>query len=78
MEGTNHYFPNKKDKLISHFKKCIHFIVKTTAKEREKNFKLTDVSKKGIYTYKFVTLFQTINRNIYCIYLFGKFYFCLN
>ena len=33
-EGQKKFFPNKKDRIISHLKKCPHFVAKTTAEER--------------------------------------------
>ena len=36
------FFPNKKDRIIQHFKKCPHFVTKTTAEERAEIFKLLE------------------------------------
>ena len=33
-EGQKKFFPNKKDRIISHLKKCSHFVSKTTTEER--------------------------------------------
>ncbi|CAG8539188.1 4454_t:CDS:1, partial [Racocetra fulgida] len=45
MEGSKRCFSNKTDRIISHFKKCVHFIAETTAKKREEIFKLVNVPK---------------------------------
>ena len=39
-EGKKTSFPNKKDRLIIHFKKCIHFFNETTSEKREEIFNL--------------------------------------
>ncbi|CAG8629436.1 7_t:CDS:2, partial [Scutellospora calospora] len=39
-EGKNTYFPNKKDQIILHLKKCLHFLDATIAKEQAEIFKL--------------------------------------
>ena len=41
-EGQKKFFPNKKDRIIQHFKKCPHFFTKTTAEERAEIFKLLE------------------------------------
>ena len=41
-EGQKICFPNKKDRIILHLKKCTHFIAKTTAEEQEEIFKLLE------------------------------------
>ena len=41
-EGQKKFFPNKKDRIIQHFKKCPHFVTKTTAEERAEIFKLLE------------------------------------
>ncbi|CAG8638460.1 8644_t:CDS:2, partial [Scutellospora calospora] len=46
MEGTKNFYPNKKDRIILHLKKCPHFVAETTAEEREKIYKLVDPTKK--------------------------------
>ncbi|RHZ86342.1 hypothetical protein Glove_52g143 [Diversispora epigaea] len=38
--GKKNWFPNKKDRIIQHFKKCPNFFTKTTAEEREEIFNL--------------------------------------
>jgi hypothetical protein len=39
-EGCKTYFPNKKDRIIYHFKKCTNFIAKTNEEERKQIFEL--------------------------------------
>jgi len=41
-EGQKKFFSNKKDRIIQHFKKCPHFVTKTTAEERAEIFKLLE------------------------------------
>ena|SRR5579863_1664087 len=43
-EGHKCYFPNKKDRIIAHFKKCAHFATETTPEEREKIYNLVEVN----------------------------------
>jgi hypothetical protein len=40
-EGKKFFFPNKTDRIILHFKKCIHFVQKTTPEERREIFGLS-------------------------------------
>ena len=46
-EGLKNFFPDKTDWIISHLKKCPHFVKKTIAEVREEIFKLVDTSKQG-------------------------------
>lgn len=39
-EGCKIWFPNKKDHIIQHFKKCPNFFTKTKEEEREEIFAL--------------------------------------
>ena len=39
-EGRKIYFPNKKDRIIYHFKKCTNFFAKTNEEERKQMFEL--------------------------------------
>ena len=41
-EEQKKFFPNKKDQIIQHFKKCPHFVTKTTAEKRAEIFKLLE------------------------------------
>ena len=41
-EGSKTFFPNKRDRIIQHFKKCPNFTTKTTAEERTEIFKLLE------------------------------------
>ncbi|CAG8688071.1 14168_t:CDS:1, partial [Dentiscutata heterogama] len=41
-EGTKNFYPNIKDRIILHLKKCVHFIAETTAEERKEIFSLVD------------------------------------
>ena len=49
-EGTKICFPNKKDRIIQHLKKCKHFTVKITAEEQEEIFKLLEGNNSSIPT----------------------------
>ncbi|CAG8808693.1 25324_t:CDS:1, partial [Racocetra persica] len=46
VEGSKFWFPNKKDQIVSHFKKCAYFFTETTPEEREKIFNLVKVLSK--------------------------------
>ena len=39
-EGGKNFFPNKKDRIILHLKKCTHFYAKTTPEKRNEIFLL--------------------------------------
>jgi len=39
-EGKKKWFPNKKDRIIQHLKKCCHFYEMTNANERAEIFNL--------------------------------------
>ena len=41
-EGGKNCFPNKKDRIVAHLKKCSHFIAKTTPEIRNEIFSLTE------------------------------------
>src|SRR4051812_32095135 len=41
-EGKKIFFPNKKDRIIVHLKKCSHFVATTTAEERTEIFELLE------------------------------------
>ncbi len=43
-EGSKIFFPNKRDRIIQHFKKCPNFTTKTTAKEHMEIFKLLELT----------------------------------
>jgi hypothetical protein len=45
-EGGKTWFPNKRDRIIQHFKKCSNFVSKTTAEERAEIFKLLENNKE--------------------------------
>lgn len=40
-EGKTNFFPNKKDRIVFHLKKCSHFFAKTTPEIRNEIFSLT-------------------------------------
>ncbi|RHZ86900.1 hypothetical protein Glove_42g63 [Diversispora epigaea] len=40
IEGRKNWFPNKKDRIIAHFKKCKNFLNETTPEKREEIFNL--------------------------------------
>ena len=42
------FFPNKKDRIVSHFKKCLHFVAKTTAEERAEIFDLLEENNSTV------------------------------
>lgn len=39
-EGAKKWFPNKKDRIVAHLKKCANFIAETTPDKREQVFEL--------------------------------------
>ncbi|CAG8490730.1 7838_t:CDS:1 [Racocetra fulgida] len=41
-ERKQKFFPNKTDKIVTHLKKCVHFIQQTTPEERKKVFDLSN------------------------------------
>ena len=47
-EGKKNFFPNKKDRIVSHFKKCLHFVAKTTAEESAEIFNLLEKDNSTI------------------------------
>jgi hypothetical protein len=49
-EGKKKCFPNKKDRIILHLKKCPHFVAKTTAEELEEIFKLLEDNNSSTLT----------------------------
>jgi len=42
-EGSKNFFPNKKDRIIAHFKKCAHFATETTSEQREEIYNLVEI-----------------------------------
>ena len=54
-KGKEAYFPNKKDRIIAHLKKCPHFLNATTAEEQAEIFELmlddnSSTKKKCMHT----------------------------
>ena len=49
-DGKKKFFPNKKDRIILHFKKCPHFVTKTTAEERAEIFDLLEDNNSSTST----------------------------
>ncbi len=49
-DGKKNFFPNKKDRIILHFKKCSHFVTKTTAEERAEIFDLLEDNNSSTST----------------------------
>ena len=47
-EGKKNFFSNKKDRIVYYFKKCPHFVVKTTAEERAEIFNLLEKDNSTI------------------------------
>ena len=47
-EGKKNFFPNKKDRIVSHFKKCLHLVAKTTAEERAEIFDLLEENNSTV------------------------------
>ena len=42
--GCKFYFPNKKDRIIAHLKKCAHFAIETTLEEREEIYNFVKIN----------------------------------
>src|SRR3989337_4251006 len=60
-EGQKKFFPNKKDRIISHLKKCPHFVAKTTAEERAEILNLLEDSNSSTPTIPSKRLSNTIS-----------------
>src|SRR3989337_2567834 len=68
VEGAKKWFPNKKDCIIAHLKKCVNFVAETTPEIREQIFELAQCNnnttslgkRKGKY------------KNTYLLFLFMK------
>ena len=72
-EGKKTWFPNKKDRIIQHFKKCPNFVNATTAEEREEIFKLLEKEKNDAAT----PIIPVTHKRL-CKYIFKLHYFRSN
>ena len=69
-EGCKIWFPNKKDRIVQHFKKCPNFLAKTIEKERENVFAILQPSNDIIPQKRSSKISFKIFKNlIYIIYL---------
>ena len=47
-EGRKIWFPNKKDRIVQHFKKCNNFLAKTNEEEQEKIFAILEPNNNDV------------------------------
>ncbi|CAB4429163.1 unnamed protein product [Rhizophagus irregularis] len=49
-EGQKTWFPNKKDRIVQHFKKCTNFFAQTNEEQRKEIFELLQTNNNNVIT----------------------------